>query len=71
MCEKMCENENIEYLLISDAAEILGVSGQTLRRWIKKGYIECITLPSGHRRFDRKEVERVLQENKKTTKGAE
>ena len=65
------QNNNIEYLLISDAAEILGVSDQTIRRWITKGYIKCITLPSGHRRFDRKEVERLLNKNKKTTKGAE
>jgi len=36
---------------IGIAAKMLGVSDQTVRRWVSKGYIRCIVLPSRHRRF--------------------
>lgn len=38
-------------LSIGEAAELLGVSVQTLRNWEKRGYIQSERTPSGHRRY--------------------
>lgn len=43
---------------ISDAARRLGVHHNTLRKWVDRGIIPAIRLPSGHRRFDPNELER-------------
>ncbi|MCU5374678.1 IS607 family transposase [Bacillus pacificus] len=37
---------------INEAAELLGVDKQTVRSWSKKGKIETIVTPSGHRLYD-------------------
>ena len=37
---------------ISEAAEILGVSISTLRRWDRSGRLEPEKTASGHRRYD-------------------
>lgn len=55
-------NKNIENptsLRISAAAARLGVSDGTLRNWVSDGMIKCTKLPSGERRFDISEIERV------------
>lgn len=36
-------------LRLSEAAELLGVSDDTLRRWADAGRLETVTLPSGRR----------------------
>src|SRR5262249_39706189 len=33
----------------------------TLRRWADEGRIEAFTTPGGHRRFDRRDIERLLE----------
>jgi excisionase family DNA binding protein len=38
----------------------LGVDPDTLRRWSDEGRIDAFTTPGGHRRFDRRELERLL-----------
>ena len=43
-------------LTIKQAAEELGVSIKTIRRWEKQGKIESIRTSGGHRRFKLKEV---------------
>jgi len=40
------------YISIGEAAEVLGVSITTLRRWDKAGRLESQRSPSGHRRYD-------------------
>lgn len=47
-----------EYLRISDAAEYVGVSAQTLRRWEKEGRVEAVRHPSnGYRYYHRANLE--------------
>lgn len=45
-----------------DARQILGVSDQTLNKYLKAGLIEGIKLPSGHRRYVKESVERIRRE---------
>jgi len=49
-------------LSISEAAARLGVHAYTLRRWVDRGLIHAIRLPSGYRRFEPEEIERKRQE---------
>ena len=47
-------------LSLGPASRLLGVDPDTLRRWADEGRIEAFVTPGGHRRFDRRELERVL-----------
>jgi excisionase family DNA binding protein len=47
-------------LSLGPASRLLGVHPDTLRRWADEGRIEAFVSPGGHRRFDRRELERVL-----------
>jgi excisionase family DNA binding protein len=49
-------------LTISQAAARLGVHPDTLRGWADKGLVPVIKLPSGYRRFEPQEIERVRSE---------
>jgi excisionase family DNA binding protein len=42
-----------------EAARILGVHRNTIRHWAENGILRARVLPTGARRFDRDEVERV------------
>jgi excisionase family DNA binding protein len=46
-------------LQVRQAARMLGVHENTLRRWEEKGLLHAVRLPSGVRRFDSREVEAV------------
>lgn len=46
-------------LQVRQAAGMLGVHENTLRRWEQKGLIHAVRLPSGVRRFDSREIEAV------------
>ena len=48
-------------LSLGPAARLLGVDPDTLRRWSDDGRVEAFTTPGGHRRFDRREIERLLE----------
>jgi excisionase family DNA binding protein len=48
-------------LSLGPAARLLGVDPDTLRRWADEGRIEAFTTPGGHRRFDRRDIERLLE----------
>ena len=48
-------------LALGPAARLLGVDPDTLRRWADDGRVEAFTTPGGHRRFDRREIERLLE----------
>ncbi|ACB52510.1 hypothetical protein cce_3162 [Crocosphaera subtropica ATCC 51142] len=43
-------------LTIKEAAQLLGVSAKTLRRWEKAGKIKSLRTQGGHRRFRREEL---------------
>ncbi len=49
-------------LTISQAAARLGVHPDTLRKWADKGLVPVVKLPSGYRRFEPQEIERVCAE---------
>lgn len=47
-------------LSIGEASEYLGVSIDTLRRWEKKGKIEPMRSPGGHRYFNKKDLDELF-----------
>lgn len=49
-----------KWLGLGDASRVLGVSPATLRRWSDAGRVKTFTTPGGHRRFDRRSLERLL-----------
>jgi excisionase family DNA binding protein len=49
-------------LTIREAADALGVSVETLRRWADAGRLRVARTPGGHRRFPVPEVQRLLAE---------
>lgn len=51
--------ENTKLLSLSQAAKHLGVSIDTVRRWDKKGKLQGIRTPGGHRRFAIEELNRI------------
>jgi excisionase family DNA binding protein len=50
---------NDDLVKISEAAKRLEISQGTLRGYADKGIIPVVTLPSGHRRFRRSDVEQL------------
>jgi excisionase family DNA binding protein len=48
-------------LTISQAAQELGVSVGTIRRWSDMGYLESYRTPGGQRRFSQDHVERFVE----------
>lgn len=47
-------------LSTKEVAELLEVSPATVARWAREGKLVGIVMPSGRRKFDRAEVERLL-----------
>jgi excisionase family DNA binding protein len=47
-------------LSISQAAQELGVSLGTIRRWSDMGYLESYRTPGGQRRFSKEAIERFV-----------
>ena len=50
--------ERARPMTVAEAAETIGVSGDTVRRWSDLGLLPGYRLPSGHRRFDPHEIRR-------------
>lgn len=48
-----------EIMSIADAAKYLGVSIDSVRRWEKKGYIKSFRTPGNHRRYNKKDLNRI------------
>ena len=49
-----------DWVSLSEASRVLGVSPATLRRWSDAGRLRVFTTPGGHRRFSRAALERLL-----------
>ena len=49
-----------DWVGLSEASRLLGVSPATLRRWSDAGRLRVFTTPGGHRRFSRDALERLL-----------
>jgi excisionase family DNA binding protein len=52
-------------LSLGPASKVLGIHPDTLRRWADEGRIETFLSLGGHRRFDRRELERVRSSRRK------
>lgn len=59
------------HLRISEAAEYLGVSDDTVRRWIDSGRLAASTDPSGRQAVDSAEVARLLRDSSSSAVSAE
>ncbi len=55
------------WLRVNDAADLLGVSLNTLRRWSDTGKIACYRSPGGHRRFRREDLQALLAAQERPT----
>jgi excisionase family DNA binding protein len=49
-----------EYIKPGEAAELLGVSRDSIRRYVDKGQIDGITTPGGQRRIDRQSLDEII-----------
>jgi excisionase family DNA binding protein len=49
-----------EWVRLSEASRLLGVSAGTVRRWSNSGRLQVFTTPGGHRRFHRPSLEELL-----------
>jgi len=49
-----------DWIGLSEASRVVGVSPATLRRWSDAGRLRVFTTPGGHRRFSRAALERLL-----------
>lgn len=50
-----------KFLTGPQAARKLGVTGQTVRQWVRSGRLPAVMLPSGHLRIAAEDVEAILQ----------
>jgi excisionase family DNA binding protein len=54
------ERPQPERLALGAASRLLGVDPDTLRRWADEGRVPAFTTPGGHRRFERRALERLM-----------
>lgn len=55
-------NASGKLLTPAQAAELLSVSPITVRYWAKEGRLNFVTTPGGHRRFERADIEKLLDD---------
>ena len=50
-----------ELVTVEQAAKILKVRRETIRRYIKKGHLKAVTLPGGDYRLREKDLQKLLK----------
>jgi excisionase family DNA binding protein len=50
-----------ELVTVEEAAKILKVRRETIRRYIKNGYLKAVTLPGGDYRLREKDIQGLLK----------
>ena len=63
----MVEEQAADEIRIGDAAEMLGVSVETVRRWAKDGRLEVVRTGGGQRLVSRADVARLAAERRRGT----
>ncbi|MBU8816391.1 MerR family transcriptional regulator [Mycolicibacterium goodii] len=59
-----------EFLAPSEAAALIGISRDTIKRWEKSGRITAMRTPLGHRRYRRSDVEALLTSGSDTAEAS-
>ena len=54
-----------EFMKAKEVKEMLGISYGTLYKWVKKGFLRAIRLPSGRLKFLKSDVEKLRAELEK------
>jgi len=49
-----------ELVTVEEAAKILKLRRETIRRYIKNGYLKALTLPGGDYRLREKDIQKLL-----------
>ena len=49
-----------ELITVQEAAKILKVRRETIRRYIKNGYLKAVTLPGGDYRLHERDIQKLL-----------
>jgi excisionase family DNA binding protein len=65
---RSAESAATERLSLGPASRLLGVDPDTLRRWADAGQIDVLTTPGGHRRFERTDLDRLLETRRSTAR---
>jgi excisionase family DNA binding protein len=60
--------DGTDLVTLGEAAEALGLSASTLRRWADRGEIGSVRTAGGHRRFPVAEVQRMMVEVRRETR---
>lgn len=55
-----------EPLTPAEVSRLFGVTVRTVNRWADAGRIPCFRIPSGHRRFPRKQITALLPAPERT-----
>jgi len=57
--------KSTKMLKIREAAELLGVNPETMRRWDRDGTFKAIRIGKfGHRMYDKAEIEKLIEKQK-------
>lgn len=56
-----------EYIKPGKAAEQLGVSRDSIRRYVESGVLDAIITPGGQRRIDQASVDSVIQRRRRVS----
>ena len=64
-----CMDEEIKLLRIKEAAGMLGISTETLRRWDREGKLPAVRVSErGDRRYKLDDLKRFIEKNKTNNK---
>lgn len=65
MPELAAASRDGRWLSLGPASRLLGIDPDTLRRWADHGRVEAWSTPGGHRRFDRRALERLAVDRRR------